>query len=299
MRSGHPPLNWLKAFEAAARHGSFTAAAAELHVTPSAVSQHVRALELRLSRKLFDRGANGIALTSLGGRYAEGLGRAFALIAQATAELAGTGGHEVLIVRVPTSFASQWIAPRLDLFRAAHPEFDLRLTALGPSLEQAGGAIDAEIRYGWGDWPKLSAVELMHDDVFPVCALALAAGLRKLVDLARHELLHVPGYAEDWEAWLGLAGVEGIETGKGSFFDQSIMAIRAAMEGKGVMLGRSSLIERELAAGRLVAPFPQRLHSTGAYWLVATPAKGRTAKVAAFRDWLQAMARTAAPRRAA
>src|SRR5574340_559073 len=167
MRTGHPPLNWLKAFEAAARHGSFAAAAAELHVTPSAISQHVRALELRLSRKLFDRGANGIAPTSLGRHYAEGLGRAFAMIERATTELSGKGGHEVLIVRVPTSFASQWIAPRLDLFRIAQPQFDLRLTALGPSVEQAGGAIDAEIRYGWGDWPKLCAVELMHDEVFP------------------------------------------------------------------------------------------------------------------------------------
>ncbi len=293
MRTCHPPLNWLKTFEAAARHGSFTAAAAELHVTPSAVSQHVRALELRLSRKLFERRASGIALTPLGRRYAENLGRAFALIEQAAAGLDNRTGREALIVRVPTSFASQWIAPRLDLFRAAHPEIDLRLTALEQCVELAGGAVDAEIRYGWGDWPKLAASELMHDAVFPVCAPALAAALRRPADLAQHELLHVPGYAEDWDSWLGLTAVEGIDTSMGSFFDQSIMAIRAATEGKGVMLGRSSLVERELALGLLVAPFPWRLHSAGAYWFVATFAKSRTPKVEAFRDWLLESAGTA------
>lgn len=276
------PLNWLRAFEAAARLGSFAAAAVELNVTPSAVSQHVRALELRLAKDLFDRHANGVRLTDSGRRYAEDLGRAFALIDEATAKLAGRGAREMLVVHVPTSFASQWIAPRLDLFRASYPTIDLRLTA----LDHGQGKVDGEIRYGWGDWPKLEAVLLLREEIFPVCAPRLAGGLASPNDLQASDLLHVPGYAEDWDAWLAHAGVTGIDTTAGASFDQSIMAIRAAIEGKGVLLGRSALVERELSAGLLVAPFKERLQSSGAYWFLASPQKAKTPKVSAFQGWL-------------
>jgi len=295
MPNSRPPLKALQAFEAAARRGSFIGAAQELNVTPSAVSQQIRALELRLARPLFDRQANGVSLTLAGRRYAAGLGQAFALIDEATATVLNRRARQRLSIRVPTSFASQWIAPRLDLFRAAHPAIDIHLTALGGSLEQSAGSIDAEIRYGSGDWGKVEALELLREEVFPVCSPGLARELRRPGDLRRCELLHVPGYAEDWDAWLGRAGVRGVNTAEGLFFDQSIMAIRAAMEGKGVALGRSSLIERELAAGLLVAPFSHRLHGTGAYWFVATAQKASMPKVAAFREWLAAMARSPAP----
>lgn len=285
MAVARPPLNWLRAYEAAARLGSFAAAAAELNVTPSAISQHVRALELRLGKDLFERHANGVRLTDRGRRYAEELGRAFALIDEATAKVAGRGTREMLVVHVPTSFASQWIAPRLDLFRALHPTIDLRLTA----LDHGEDKVDGEIRYGWGNWPKREAVLLLREETFPVCAPHLAAGLRTPDDLKASELLHVPGYTEDWDTWLAHAGVIGIDTSSGSFFDQSIMAIRAAIEGKGVLLGRSSLVERELSANLLVAPFEQRLQGSGGYWFVATPQKAKTPKVGAFRDWLLSM----------
>ncbi|MHA6645530.1 LysR substrate-binding domain-containing protein [Mesorhizobium sp. A623] len=282
-----PPLNWLRAFETAARLGSF-AAAAELNVTPSAISQHIRALELRLSKNLFDRHANGVTPTAAGKRYPEELGRGFALIDDATARLAGRTTRELLVVHVATSFASQWIAPRLDLFRASHPGIELRLTALGHGVDKGRGKADAEIRYGWGDWPRLEATALMREEIFPVCAPALAATLRAPEDLKGTDLLHVPGYAEDWEAWLAFAGVTGIDAGDGASFDQSIMAIRAAVEGKGVMLGRSALVERELASGLLVAPFTPKLQSSGAYWFLASPQNALTPKVRAFREWLVA-----------
>ena len=280
------PLNWLRAFETAARLGSFAAAAAELNVTPSAISQHIRALELRLSKNLFDRHANGVTPTTAGKRYAEELGRGFTLIDDATARLAGRGTRELLVVHVATSFASQWIAPRLDLFRASHPGIELRLTALGHGADIGSGKVDAEIRYGWGDWPRLEAVPLMREEIFPVCAPSLAASLLDLADLNSGDLLHVPGYAEDWDAWLAFAGVSGIDTSDGTSFDQSIMAIRAAVEGKGIMLGRSALVERELAAGLLVAPFAPRLQSSGAYWLLASPQRAATREVRAFKAWL-------------
>jgi DNA-binding transcriptional LysR family regulator len=285
------PLNWLRAFETAARLSSFAAAATELNVTPSAVSQHIRALELRLSKNLFDRHANGVTLTAAGKRYAEELGRGFALIDDATARIVGASTRELLVVHVATSFASQWIAPRLDLFRSLHPDIELKLTALGRSVESGQGKADAEIRYGWGDWPKLDAEILMREEVFPVCAPRLAASLLSPADLRGADLLHVPGYAEDWDAWLAFAGVNGVDTSDGTSFDQSIIAIRAAVEGKGIMLGRSALVERELAAGLLVAPFLPRLKSSGAYWFLAPPQRAATRKVRAFREWLVAMSR--------
>ncbi|MDH4984454.1 transcriptional regulator GcvA [Aminobacter anthyllidis] len=285
MAAARPPLNWLRAFEAAARLGSFAGAASELNVTPSAISQHIRALELRLGKELFDRHANGVRLTDRGRIYAEDLGRAFALIDEATAKLAGRGTREMLVVHVPTSFASQWIAPRLDLFRAQHPTIDLRLTA----LDHGEGKVDAAIEFGWGNWPKREATLLLRDETFPVCAPKYAAGLSSPNDLQARNLLHVPGYAEDWDTWLAHVGVSGIDTSAGSFFDQSIMAIRAAIEGKGVLLGRSALVERELATGLLVAPFEQRLRGAGSYWFLATPQKAKTSKVIAFRDWLMSM----------
>lgn len=292
MTVGRPPLNWLRAFEAAARLGSFVAASAELNVTPSAVSQHVRSLELRLSKSLFDRHANGVVLTAIGRSYADDLGRGFAQIDEATAKLSRRGVRAILNVHVPTSFASQWIAPRLDLFRAAHPNIDLRLTALGQGIGRGHSKADAEIRYGWGDWPKLNAVELLREQVFPVCSPKFAAGLASPCDLQARDLLHVPGYAEDWDAWLAFAGVTGVDTSEGASFDQSIMAIRAAIEGKGIVLGRSALIERELSARLLVAPFKERMNSSGAYWLLAMPQKAKSPKVTAFRDWLLSITRS-------
>lgn len=282
-----PPLNWLRAFEAAARLGSFAGAAAELNVTPSAVSQHIRALELRLGKELFDRHANGVRLSDRGRRYADDVGRAFAMIDEATAKLAGHSAREMLVVHVPTSFASQWIAPRLDLFRVLHPTIDLRLTA----LDHGQGKVDAAIEFGWGNWPKLEATLLLRDETFPVCSPKYATGLKSLADLEASDLLHVPGYAEDWDTWLSHVGLRGIDTSAGSFFDQSIMAIRAAIEGKGVLLGRSALVERELASGLLVAPFQERLQSAGAYWFLASAHKAKTEKVSAFRAWLLSMLR--------
>lgn len=288
MVSPRPPLNWLRAFEAAARLGSFSGAAAELNVTPSAISQHVRALELRFGKDLFERHANGIRLSVRGRLYADELGRALALIDEATVRFAGHGQREMLVVHVPTSFASQWIAPRLDLFRAGHPNIDLRLTA----LDHGEGKVDAEIRYGWGDWPKHDAVLLLREEIFPVCAPELAVALYSPDDLRARDLLHVPGYAEDWDAWLAHSGAIGVDTSQGTSFDQSIMAIRAAIEGKGVLLGRSALIERELSAGLLVAPFKERLRSSGGYWFLTALRKAHTAKVGAFRDWLLNMVRS-------
>jgi DNA-binding transcriptional LysR family regulator len=131
----------------------------------------------------------------------------------------------------------------------------------------------------------------MREEIFPVCAPSLAASLRTLADLKGSDLLHVPGYAEDWDVWLASAGIDSIDPSDGTSFDQSIMAIRAAVEGKGIMLGRSVLIERELASGLLVAPFSHKLQSSGAYWFLATPQNALVPKVRAFREWLVAMSR--------
>lgn len=195
MVASRPPMNWLRTFEAAARLGSFAGAGVELKVSASAVSQQIRALELRFGRELFDRHANGVRLTDRGRRYAESLGRAFALIDEATASVAEHRAREMLVVHVPTSFASQWIAPRLDLFRARYPTIDLRLTA----LDHGEGKVDAAIEFGRGNWPKREATLLLHDETFPVCSPSYAARLRSPNDLSTCDLLHVPGYDEEWD----------------------------------------------------------------------------------------------------
>lgn len=290
MPVGRAPLNWLRAFEAAARCGSFATAAAELNVTPSAISQHIRALEQRLGRSLFDRHANGVGLTSTGRRYAEELGRGFTLIDEATAKVTGERARELLVIHVPTSFATQWIAPRLDLFHEAYPQIDLLLTALGRGVDHNDTKADAEIRYGWGEWMKLTATEFLREQLIPVCAPTLAARLRSPNDIRGRDLLHVAGYVENWDTWLSYAGVSTMDTSEGASFDQSIMAIRAAVEGKGIILGRSSLIQRELSAGQLVAPFAHTLECSGGYWFMATSLNAKAPKVIAFRDWLLANA---------
>lgn len=282
-----PPLNWLRAFEAAARHVSFTAAAQELNVTAAAVSQHVKALEQYLGVALFRRVHQGLHLTDAGQAYWPQLCMALDLIDRATRELAHAPPH-LLTVRAPSSLSIQWLTPRLERFTRRYPDSAIRLTALGPSGEVGQNGVDLEIRYGNGQWPGLTAELLLREQVFPVCSPALAALLHSPADLVRQTLLHVvgpPDYAENWPVWLRAAGVEE-RMGPGLSFDQSVTALQAAVNGLGVALGRSPLVERELAAGLLVAPFALRLTSREGYWIVYPPATGERGPVRAFREWL-------------
>jgi LysR family glycine cleavage system transcriptional activator len=189
-------LNWLRSFETAARHLSFTRAAEELNVTQAAVSQQVKALENNLGIPLFRRVHNRLFLTYAGQAWLPKLRAGFDLLASGTEELHIYDQGASLTVRLPSSFSIQWLVPRLDRFHARFPTIDIRLLALGQAGDVAGAAIDLDIRNGTGDWPGQESTLLMHENVFPVCSPRIAQGdhpLKVPGDLASHELLHVSG----------------------------------------------------------------------------------------------------------
>lgn len=291
-----PPLNWVRAFEAASRHLSFTRAAEELHVTQAAVSQQVKALERHLGVALFRRVNNRLFLTFAGQAWVPKLRAGLELIESGVEEMRAWQGGGMLRVSSPSSFSIQWLTPRLERFHGRHPTIDIRLTVRRRGGDADTEEVDLAIRNGLGEWADAECVLLLREEVFPVCSPHLARELREPRDLARHELLHVSGYREDWPTWLGAAGAGDLETSHGLHFEQSVTAIHAAINGLGVALGRSALVGGEIAAGRLVAPFDLRLPGEDAYWIACTRRSAQSSIVGAFRDWL--LEEAAAPARA-
>lgn len=289
-----PPLNWLRTFESAARHLSFTAAAAELGVTQSAVSQQVRLLEQHLGRVLFHRLPRGLKLAEAGEALLPLLRDTFERLATGTAEIFGAPVNNRLMVRATTGFALLWLAPRLQRFHAAHPDIGLHvITSIWPA-EYTDPSLDLEIRCGGGHWPGLEAERLSWDEVFPVCSPALGVGPRPLcdpADLASHVLLHVVGFQDGWTQWLARAGVaDRVDASGGLTFDTAAMALELAAQGAGVALGRSCYVREAIETGRLIAPFKFAFATDEAFYLVAPKERPRSRAATAFRDWLLAEA---------
>ncbi len=284
-----PPLSTLRSFEAAARLLSFSAAARELSVTPTAVSHQMRSLEEWLEVKLFDRTTRSVRLTAAGRRYAPAVRAALEGLEQATAQVAAhTPGH-VVSVTVTTSFATKWLVPRLTAFKTLYPDVDVRISTQIASVDLEREGFDMGIRYGSGRWPGLVAERLLSEHVFPVCAPAMlqsGAPLEKPADLAAHTLLHVSSMPDDWRVWLTAAGVQDIDPTQGMTFDLWLAALNAATDGVGVALGHTPLVERDLAAGRLVAPFSCELPNEFAYYIVYPEGGLRSDAFFAFKDWL-------------
>ena len=289
-----PPLNALRAFEAAARHLSFTRAAGELHVTQAAVSHQVKALEEHLGRKLFRRLNRALLLTDDGQAYLPSISRAFTLLNDATNDLLTKQAPGPLTVSALPSFAARWLVPRLGRFRQIRPDIDLRIDPSAELSDFAGGDVDVGIRYGRGKYPGMRADWLMTEDIFPVCSPALLEGphpLRDPRDLQHQVLLHDDGHG-DWRTWLLAAGVDRVDPARGPIFTDSSMLIQAAMAAQGVALARGVLAADELAAGRLVRPFTLSLSTEYAYYLVCPVNTAEQPKIAAFRDWLLDEARS-------
>ena len=291
-----PPLNALRAFEAAARHLSFTRAAEELNVTQAAISHQVKALEERLGVRLFRRLNRALLLSEAGQGYLPPVRDALDAIAEATERLVARDGSGALTVSINPSVAAMWLVPRLMRFRAAHPEIDVRISADDRLADFARDDVDLAIRYGRGVYPGLHVVRLMTEDVFPVCSPALLGGpnpLRRPEDLRHLTLLHddpidvASGEAmADWRMWLLAARVEGVDPVRGPAFSHSNLLLQAAIDGQGVALGRTLLVAAEIAAGRLVKPFELSLPASFAYYIVCPEATAERPKIVAFRAWL-------------
>lgn len=290
MQRRLPPLNSLRAFESAARLLSFTKAADELAVTQSAVSHQVKGLEDWAGIPLFRRDGRAVALTEAAAKYLPAVSAALDQIALASRKLQAVDpGQGWLTVAVMPSFAGKWLVSRLAAFRAKHPNIDVWVA----SFERQTGALDADvdiaIRYGREEWPGLTRIKFLDEELFPVCAPAMAAQLKNPTDLARATLLH-DELREDWAMWLRAASVTTVDATRGPGFDDSGLLIQAAIEGLGVALGRSVLVKGDLEAGRLVRPFPTAIPSESAYYLVYPPDLENAPKIKAFREWILAAA---------
>ena len=291
-----PPLTALRAFEAAARHESFAQAAAELHVTPAAVSHQVKALEAFVGVVLFHRRARGLTITEAG-RAAQPLLRdGLERFREGVARMRSAAEQRRLTISANTSFASMWLISRLENFRTRHPDIDILLSATDNLADLHGGEADIGIRYGRGYYAELHSDRIVGLREFPVCSPALLEGDFPLLtpdDLRHHNLLHVAWYDETdvwptWNVWLKAAGVEGVDANSGLRFNDYLVAVKAATEGLGVALGSDFLVRDDIAAGRLVCPFELGVGAPDsfAYYLVVPPDRLENPSIAAFRAWL-------------
>jgi LysR family glycine cleavage system transcriptional activator len=293
MTARLPSLNGLRAFEAAARHLSFTNAASELNVTQTAISHQIRRLEEELGIRLFVRQNRALALTPEARDYLPGVRAAFNDLRLATDRVLRRDNDHVLTVSTLASLAAKWLLPRLSSFQEAHPGIDVRITTSTALVDFRAGDVDAAIRYGRGNWAGLRADWLTADELFPVCSPALLTGAKPLrcpEDLANQTLLHSSGgYDDDWRLWLTAAGLPAnISKQPGLTFDLILMTVQAAIDGFGVAMGRTSYVEADIAKGRLVVPFEITLPADAGFYLVSPEAKADSPKLRVFRQWLVA-----------
>lgn len=285
-----PPLPWLRAFEASARHLSFTNAAAELNLTQAAISKQVKLLEHYLREPLFERLPRSLMLTKAGAAYLPKVNDAFERLTAGTLEVFGGQRKGILSLRCSVGFAVTWLAARLPRFLQDHPKIQVRIVSSVWAEEYDAETFDLDIRYGFGTWPGFLADRLTDEKLVPLCLPQIAARLSNPQDLSHERLLHVLGYQEGWATWLAAAGASVVDAGKGLWFDTTHMALEVAAHGGGVALGRSSMIARELASGRLVRPFDLELPVEEGFFLTAPEKGARHPDAALFRAWVLAEA---------
>lgn len=294
-----PSYNALKAFEVAARHGSFIEAANELCVTPAAISHQIKGLENYLGLKLFERHGRRVSLSSSGRQLLPDLQQGFTQIERAVANQLAKSERHLLTITTNPAFAAKWLLPRLHLFSKKHPDIDVRLEASSSISDFSKEKIDAGIRFGSGHFPNLEARPLLNANqevLFPVCSPALLTGehpLLSLEDLKHHTLLHdetlsAQSLVPDWHVWLASHGLNHMDTDRGLRFGNPLMAIEAAINGQGVALGCSFIVADDLAVGRLVKPFdlPYKLNS--GYFYVYQ-GQFPQEKIMLFYEWLVEM----------
>jgi LysR family glycine cleavage system transcriptional activator len=287
-------MNSFRSFEAVARHLSFSKAAEELRVTPGAISQQIRCLEELLGTRLFDRTRRSVALTDAASRMLADVQAGLELLSRAISDKTTPVGEHTLTISVAPSFASKWLLPRLTSFYESHPDIDLRVSATVGLADFKRDRVDLAIRLGHGNYPGLHAEPLFAESLTPLCSPHLIerkGRLRKPDDLRKHRLIHdtsIPGGGDHaaWDQWLALAGAKHVSAHRGARFTLAELAMQAAIDGAGVVLGRLVLAERDLAAGRLVRPFKIVLPLDVRYFLVRSNGPAQRHEIKSFRDWL-------------
>lgn len=294
-----PPLGMLRAFEAAGRLLSVTQAAHELSVTQSAISHQIKALEEWLGVALVQRKGRGLALTPAGAAYLPGLTGALDLMAQSTAGIERPARRHTLAVNATSTFATQWLIPRLAAFCAQMPGLDVQLVTTVGHLDFEPADYDVSIRcFADGElavlqqrtpWRGTSAGPFLPDVLTPVCSPALLAGGKAVhlpAELARHTLLHSRSTPLVWQQWLQEAGVQGMEPAGGLVFDHAHLCVQAAIQGLGVALGNPRFLGEALASGLLAMPFPELLSGDKKYYWMLSPRAAQDAASVAFCEWL-------------
>lgn len=292
MRRPLPPLNSLRAFEATARHLSFSKAAQELHVTPAALSHQVRGLEEQLGLKLFHRRARSIELTEAARTIYPGIRTGFEAIREAVERLDRGKQDRVLVVSSTPGLTAKWLVPRLYKFLALHPDIETRITASVAYANFATDDIDVGIRLSSGVHPDLHVEKLSDEWLLPLCSPRLLEGphpLRTAHDLKHFTLIQVdlPGVVPTWTDWMDMVGLDGIDTTRGLRLNVADHALDAASEGVGVVLAYKMVAARDIALKRLVVPFGPEIPLPGrAYYFVCAKGQEKRAPIKAFRDWM-------------
>jgi LysR family glycine cleavage system transcriptional activator len=292
MRRPLPPLNALRAFDATARHSSFSKAADELHVTPAALSHQIRGLEDLLGLKLFHRRARSIELTETGRLIQPGIRTGFDSLRVAMDLLDRNRRDHVLVVSSTPGLTAKWLVPRLYRFLAGHPDIDTRITASVGYADFTSDGVDLGIRLSSGAHPGLHVEKLSDEWLLPLCSPRLLEAdppLRGPADLPRFNLIQIdlPGVVPTWADWMQLAGIEGIDTRRGLRLNVADHALDAASEGAGVVLGYKVVASHDIAQGRLVAPFGPEIPVPGrSYFFVCPKGDEKRPAIKAFRDWV-------------
>lgn len=295
-----PPLNGLRAFEAAARHLSFSRAAEELSVTPAAVSHQIKGLEDFLGVTLFKRMPRAVILTEEAQAVLPLVSEGFDKLDQAAGLLTDNNASGVLTVTSAPTFAAKWLLPNLDSFALQYPDISVRLDARLETVDFDREGVDVGVRLGSGNYPGMRTDRLFAETVVAVCHPKMMEGpkpLREPADLKYHTLLHVDwgkkmeGPLPDWTMWLKSAGVEDVDPTRGPVFTVEDMAIAAAARGSGIALASVYAVREEIEKGNLVLPFARKIEASVCYWVVAPVRTAENAKVKAFRDWILATAK--------
>lgn len=301
-RRGLPSLDLLRGFEAAARNLSFTKAAAELHVTQSAVSRQVKAIEEHLGAALFLRRHRALLLTEAGQELYRATAQALRQIADAAAKIGDRGGARTLTVTATIGFASLWLIPRLADFRSQSPDIDIRISANNAMLDLEREGIEVAVRYCTPKAAPQGALKLFGEQVLPVCSprlLTRKAPLTQPEDLRHHVLLHYErpeGITPwlSWTVWLEVMQMQGLKPAGTLRFSQYDQAIQAAIDGQGVALGTTPLVRQLVRQGRLIAPLARRFESSRAYYLITSAAAAGRPEVKDFTGWLLRQAKAEA-----